>query len=44
MDESVYPDTEEFWADLGTAYHDEVQRLAAQGCRYLQLDDTSRRT
>src|SRR5580692_1224860 len=41
VDESVYPDTEEFWADLGTAYHDEVQRLAAQGCRYLQLDDTS---
>jgi 5-methyltetrahydropteroyltriglutamate--homocysteine methyltransferase len=40
-DESVYPDAEEFWTDLGTAYHDEVQRLAAQGCRYLQLDDTS---
>ena len=37
----VYPDPEEFWADLGAAYHDEVQRLAAQGCRYLQLDDTS---
>ena len=40
-DESVYPDAEEFWTDLGAAYHDEVQRLAAQGCRYLQLDDTS---
>ncbi len=39
--ESVYPDTEEFWADLGAVYNDEVQRLAAQGCRYLQLDDTS---
>jgi 5-methyltetrahydropteroyltriglutamate--homocysteine methyltransferase len=41
VDESVYPDVEEFWADLGAAYNDEVQRLAAQGCRYLQLDDTS---
>ena len=41
VDESVYPDVEEFWADLAAAYHDEVQRLAAQGCRYLQLDDTS---
>jgi 5-methyltetrahydropteroyltriglutamate--homocysteine methyltransferase len=40
-DESVYPDVEEFWTDLGAVYHDEVQRLAAQGCRYLQLDDTS---
>jgi 5-methyltetrahydropteroyltriglutamate--homocysteine methyltransferase len=40
-DESVYPDVEEFWTDLGSAYHDEVQRLAARGCRYLQLDDTS---
>jgi 5-methyltetrahydropteroyltriglutamate--homocysteine methyltransferase len=41
VDESVYPDVEEFWSDLGAAYNDEVQRLAAQGCRYLQLDDTS---
>jgi 5-methyltetrahydropteroyltriglutamate--homocysteine methyltransferase len=41
VDESVYPDVDEFWSDLGAAYNDEVQRLAAQGCRYLQLDDTS---
>src|SRR6201993_1476686 len=34
-DESVSPDPEQFWTDLGAAYHDEVQRLAAQGCRYL---------
>lgn len=40
-DESVYPDAEEFWTDLGAAYNDEVRRLAAQGCRYLQFDDTS---
>jgi methionine synthase II (cobalamin-independent) len=41
VDESVYPDAEEFWSDLGAAYNEEVRRLAAQGCRYLQLDDTS---
>jgi 5-methyltetrahydropteroyltriglutamate--homocysteine methyltransferase len=41
VDESVYPDVEEFWTDLGAAYRDEVWRLAAQGCRYLQFDDTS---
>jgi 5-methyltetrahydropteroyltriglutamate--homocysteine methyltransferase len=41
VDESVYPDVEEFWSDLSAAYADEVGRLAAQGCGYLQLDDTS---
>jgi 5-methyltetrahydropteroyltriglutamate--homocysteine methyltransferase len=41
VNEDIYPDTEEFWADLGAVYNVEVQRLAAQGCRYLQLDDTS---
>jgi 5-methyltetrahydropteroyltriglutamate--homocysteine methyltransferase len=41
VDEDVYPDVEEFWTDLGAAYHEQVQRLAAQGCRYLQFDDTS---
>jgi 5-methyltetrahydropteroyltriglutamate--homocysteine methyltransferase len=40
-DESVYPDAEQFWADLSAAYADEVGRLAAKGCTYLQLDDTS---
>jgi 5-methyltetrahydropteroyltriglutamate--homocysteine methyltransferase len=41
VNEDIYPDTEEFWTDLGAVYNVEVQRLAAQGCRYLQLDDTS---
>jgi 5-methyltetrahydropteroyltriglutamate--homocysteine methyltransferase len=41
VDEEVYPDVEQFWTDLAAAYNDEVHRLAAQGCRYLQLDDTS---
>jgi 5-methyltetrahydropteroyltriglutamate--homocysteine methyltransferase len=41
IDPAVYPDIEEFWADLAGAYADEVARLAALGCRYLQFDDTS---
>jgi 5-methyltetrahydropteroyltriglutamate--homocysteine methyltransferase len=41
IDGEVYPDLEEFWSDLSAAYADEVRRLAEQGCRYLQLDDTS---
>src|ERR671932_2377700 len=41
IDESVYPDLDEFWADLTAAYADEVKSLAELGCTYLQLDDTS---
>jgi methionine synthase II (cobalamin-independent) len=41
IDPGVYPDIEEFWADLAGAYADEVARLAGLGCRYLQFDDTS---
>jgi 5-methyltetrahydropteroyltriglutamate--homocysteine methyltransferase len=41
VDRSVYPDLEQFWADLSTAYAGEIRALAALGCRYLQLDDTS---
>jgi 5-methyltetrahydropteroyltriglutamate--homocysteine methyltransferase len=41
IDHDVYPDMEEFWTDLSAAYADEVERLAAAGCTYLQLDDTS---
>ena len=41
VDETVYPDLDEFWADLASAYADEVQRLDEHGCRYLQFDDTS---
>jgi 5-methyltetrahydropteroyltriglutamate--homocysteine methyltransferase len=38
---AVYPDIEEFWQDVGEAYAEQVQRLGALGCTYLQLDDTS---
>jgi len=41
IDHGVYPDMEEFWSDLSAAYAEQVRRLAALGCRYLQLDDTS---
>ncbi|HWG63123.1 MAG TPA: 5-methyltetrahydropteroyltriglutamate--homocysteine S-methyltransferase [Streptosporangiaceae bacterium] len=41
IEPGVYPDIEECWADLAAAYAEEIRRLAAQGCQYLQLDDTS---
>src|SRR5690348_6521129 len=41
IDESVYPDLDQFWADLVAAYAEETRRLYDLGCRYLQLDDTS---
>jgi 5-methyltetrahydropteroyltriglutamate--homocysteine methyltransferase len=37
----VYPDLDEFWADLSAAYAQEVRNLADLGCKYLQFDDTS---
>jgi 5-methyltetrahydropteroyltriglutamate--homocysteine methyltransferase len=41
IDESVYPELDAFWVDLSAAYAEEVAQLAALGCTYLQLDDTS---
>jgi 5-methyltetrahydropteroyltriglutamate--homocysteine methyltransferase len=41
VDRSAYPDLDAFWADLADTYADEIRALAAAGCRYLQLDDTS---
>jgi 5-methyltetrahydropteroyltriglutamate--homocysteine methyltransferase len=41
IDPSVYPDEDEFWADLSAAYATQVREIAALGCTYLQLDDTS---
>jgi 5-methyltetrahydropteroyltriglutamate--homocysteine methyltransferase len=41
IDKAVYPDEEEFWADLSAAYAKQVREIAALGCTYLQLDDTS---
>jgi 5-methyltetrahydropteroyltriglutamate--homocysteine methyltransferase len=41
LDPEVYPDIEPFWSDLQAAYADQIAAVAALGCRYLQLDDTS---
>ncbi|MCO8275037.1 5-methyltetrahydropteroyltriglutamate--homocysteine S-methyltransferase [Actinoplanes sp. TRM 88003] len=41
IDPAVYPDHDQFWADLSAAYAEQVRRVAGLGCRYLQLDDTS---
>ena len=41
VDESVYPDMEEYYHDLGRAYGAAMRVFYEAGCRYLQLDDTS---
>jgi 5-methyltetrahydropteroyltriglutamate--homocysteine methyltransferase len=41
LDPNVYSDIEEFWTDLTATYAEQVKSIAAQGCRYLQFDDTS---
>jgi 5-methyltetrahydropteroyltriglutamate--homocysteine methyltransferase len=41
IDDKVYPDLDDFWSDLTTAYADEVRALGDLGCTYLQFDDTS---
>jgi 5-methyltetrahydropteroyltriglutamate--homocysteine methyltransferase len=41
IDPAVYPDEEQFWADLSAAYAEQVRGIAELGCTYLQLDDTS---
>jgi 5-methyltetrahydropteroyltriglutamate--homocysteine methyltransferase len=38
---SIYPDLEEFFADVAAAYRAEIASLAAAGCTYVQLDDTN---
>ena len=38
---SVYPRLEDFYDDLSAVYAQEIANLAALGCTYLQLDDTS---
>jgi 5-methyltetrahydropteroyltriglutamate--homocysteine methyltransferase len=41
VNEDVYPDMDDFWNDLTSAYADEVKALGDLGCTYLQFDDTS---
>lgn len=41
IDAAVYPDLDDFYADLSAAYAAEIADLASRGCRYLQMDDTN---
>jgi 5-methyltetrahydropteroyltriglutamate--homocysteine methyltransferase len=41
INRDVYPDMDQFWADLSDAYAEELRALGALGCTYLQFDDTS---
>ncbi len=41
ISEAVYPDLDDFYADLTAAYRAEIADLAARGLRYLQFDDTN---
>ena len=41
VNESAYPDVEEFWSDITRAYRQEIADLAAAGLEYLQIDDVS---
>jgi 5-methyltetrahydropteroyltriglutamate--homocysteine methyltransferase len=37
--ESIYPDMDDFYRDLGQTYRQAVRAFADVGCRYLQLDE-----
>ena len=39
--ESIYPDMNEFYSDLGQTYAKAVRAFADAGCRYLQLDEVN---
>jgi 5-methyltetrahydropteroyltriglutamate--homocysteine methyltransferase len=41
VDAKAYPHLEEFYADLARVYREEIQDLAAAGCRYLQIDEVN---
>ena len=41
IDIDSYPDMDEFFHDLATAYRQEIDHLYQAGLRYLQLDDTN---
>jgi 5-methyltetrahydropteroyltriglutamate--homocysteine methyltransferase len=41
IDQAAYPAMDAFWHDLAEVYRKEIAGLAALGCTYLQLDDTS---
>lgn len=38
---AIYPDREQYWSDLATAYAQAIAALADAGCTYLQIDDVT---
>ncbi len=41
IDRTAYPTLDSFYADLARVYREEISDLAAEGCRYLQIDETN---
>jgi methionine synthase II (cobalamin-independent) len=41
VSKEAYPDLEDFWSDVATAYREAIATFAAAGCTYLQLDDVA---
>ncbi len=41
ISKDAYPDLEAFYADVASAYREELKSLAEGGCRYVQMDDTN---
>lgn len=41
VDETAYPDMDDFFADMAGVWRSELADLGAHGCRYVQLDDTN---
>jgi 5-methyltetrahydropteroyltriglutamate--homocysteine methyltransferase len=41
VSDTVYPDLEDFFTDLSSAYAAQLTAMGELGCTYLQLDDTS---
>ena len=39
VSQAVYPDIEQFFADIVQVYRAEIAALEAAGCRYIQIDD-----
>ena len=39
VSQAVYPDIEQFFADIVKVYRAEIAALEAAGCRYIQIDD-----
>lgn len=41
VDKTAYPEMNDFFADLAAVFREEIARLAAAGCTYLEIDDVN---